>query len=63
MRTIVSLAIGFWLGREIYIKYDKEEALKKEQAIKKRLKTFLEKNGLSQNEVKEETNEILGLGA
>ena len=61
MRTVITLAIGFWLGRQIYIKYDKQTALKKEEQIKNRLKSFLEDNGLTKREVKETTEEIIGI--
>ncbi|MDN5201240.1 hypothetical protein QQ008_07700 [Fulvivirgaceae bacterium BMA10] len=61
MRTILSLAVGFWLGRQIYIQYDKEEALKKEKVIKARLKKFLEENGLTKSEAKEQTSDLLGV--
>ena len=50
MRTVITLAIGFWLGRQNYIKYDKQTALKKEEKIKNRLKSFLEDNGLIENQ-------------
>lgn len=58
MKTVIALAIGFWVGRQIYINYDKEEALKKEAQVKKRMKQFLEDNGLTQTEAKEQTEEI-----
>jgi len=61
MRTAITLAIGFWLGRQIYIKYDKQTALKKKEQIKNRLKSFLEDNGLTKSEVKEITEEIIGI--
>lgn len=61
MRTVITLTIGFWLGRQIYIKYDKQTALKKEEQIKNRLKSFLEDNGLTKSEVKETTEEIIGI--
>lgn len=61
MRTILSLAVGFWLGRQIYIQYDKEEALKKEKVVKDRLRKFLEENGLTKSEAKEQTSDLLGV--
>lgn len=59
MRTVIALAIGFWVGRQIYINYDKEEARKKEAQAKKRLKKFLEENGLTRTEASEQSDEIL----
>ena len=60
MRTVITLAVGFWLGRTIYINYDKDTAKKKEEAIKNRLKNVLSEYGLSKSEVKETTAEIIG---
>ncbi len=61
MRTLISLAVGFWLGRKLYLQYDKEEALKKEQALKDRLKKVLEESGLTKTEAQEQTSELLGV--
>lgn len=61
MRTIVSLAVGFWLGRQLYIQYDKEEARQKEQRIKARLKEFLEGSGWAKPEATEQAKDILGV--
>lgn len=44
MRTIITLGIGFWMGRQLYINYDKRVAYKKEAQVKKRLVEFIEKN-------------------
>lgn len=60
MKTVITLAIGFWIGRQIYINFDKEEARLKEQKAKNRLKQFLEDNGLTVTEAKEQADEILG---
>ncbi len=62
MRTVISLAVGFWLGRQIYLKYSKEEALQKERRLKERLKKVLEDTGLSKSEAKEQTSNILQVG-
>lgn len=59
MRTVVTLAVGFWLGRQVYIKYDKEKVKKKEEQVKNRLETFLKQNGLTKTEVKTTLNEII----
>jgi len=61
MKTIITLAVGFWLGRQIYIKYDKEQAKEMEEGMKKRLQSFLKENGLTKTEVKETTEEIIGI--
>lgn len=60
MKTIITLGVGFWLGRQLYINYDKQEALKKETAIKKRLVSFLEEKQFSSAELKQYSKKILG---
>ena len=59
MKTIIALAVGFWIGRQIYIHFDKEEARKKEAAVKRRLKKFLEENGLTGKEAGQQSEEIV----
>ncbi|WP_010520472.1 hypothetical protein [Aquimarina agarivorans] len=60
MKTILTLGVGFWLGRQLYINYDKQEALQREAKIKKRLTSFLETNGFSKAELKKYSNKIIG---
>ena len=60
MKTILTLAIGFWLGRQIYLHHDKQTALKREARIKNRLTAFLKENGMSQTEIKASTEKIIG---
>ena len=60
MKTVITLAVGFWIGRSVYIHYDRQTALKKEQAIKKRLKSVLTQYGLSNAQVNKKTREIIG---
>lgn len=60
MKTILTLGIGFWLGRQIYVNYDKRTALKKEAQLKGRLQKFLEENNFSKTESKKQSNRIVG---
>lgn len=60
MKTILTLGVGFWLGRQIYINYDKRTALRKEAELKKRLLDFLEENDFSKAESKKHLNRIVG---
>jgi len=60
MKTILTLGVGFWLGRQIYINYDKRTALKKEAQLKARLQQFLEDNDFSKTESKKQSNRIVG---
>jgi hypothetical protein len=62
MKTVITLAIGFFIGRQIYINYDKNEARKKEAAVKDRLKQFLQDNGLNQHDANKESDKILNVG-
>ena len=57
MRTILSLAVGFWLGRQLYVQYDKAEALKREQALQKRMLELLAK-GKSDKDTVTELNQL-----
>ena len=61
VRTVITLAVGFWLGRQLYINYDKAEAKKKEAQIKRRLGNFLKENGLTKTALKETTDEIMNV--
>lgn len=61
MRSIMSLALGFWIARQIYINYDKEEAIRKEANMKNKLKKFLADRGLSLSEANKQTEEIIGV--
>ena len=58
MKTIRTLGVGFWLGRQIYINYDKRTALKKEAQLKARLQQFLEQNDFSKTDSKKHINTI-----
>ncbi len=60
MKTILTLGVGFWLGRQIYVNYDKRTALKKEAQLKARLRKFLEDNDFSKTESKKQSNRIIG---
>ena len=58
MRIVVGLALGLLIGRQLYSHFDKERLLKKEEKIKKRVRAFLEENGLTPNEAGEQTKEL-----
>ena len=60
MKTILTLSVGFWLGRQIYVNYDKRTALRKEAQLKARLQQFLEANNFSKTESKKQSNRIVG---
>jgi alkanesulfonate monooxygenase SsuD/methylene tetrahydromethanopterin reductase-like flavin-dependent oxidoreductase (luciferase family) len=58
-RTVITLAVRFWLARHIYINQDKKEARKKEAQIKQKLSNFLMQNGLTKTELRNTINEIM----
>ena len=58
MKTILTLGVGFWLGRQLYINYDKRTALRKEAQLKARLQQFLEQNDVSKTDSKKHSNTI-----
>lgn len=60
MKTILTLGVGFWLGRQIYINYDKRTAHRKEAQLKKRLQSFLEDNDFTKTESEKHINRIVG---
>lgn len=57
--TILAFGVGIFIGRYIYINYDKKEARRKEAQIKARLVETLENLGLSKREVKSRSHSIL----
>jgi len=59
MKTILTLGVGFWLGRQLYINYDKKAAKKKEAQVKKRLLQFLEDKKFTRAELKAYTQQII----
>ncbi|HEY9084024.1 MAG TPA: hypothetical protein VIN73_11870 [Vicingaceae bacterium] len=59
MRTVVTLAVGFWLARQLYVRYDREKINKKQQRVKSRLEAFLKENGLNPVQVDVAVKEII----
>ncbi|GAA0892645.1 hypothetical protein GCM10009122_23240 [Fulvivirga kasyanovii] len=58
MKTVAALAIGFWLGRQLYINYDRQQAIQKEAAVKRRLKNVLGDLGISKAEIEQTIREV-----
>ena len=58
MKTVAALAIGFWLGRQLYINYDRQQAIQKEAAVKRRLKNALGDLGISKAEIEQTIREV-----
>ena len=59
MKTVLVLAIGFWIGRQIYINFDQEEAKQKEAKLKEKLLQYFQKQGFSKKEASEKVEQFL----
>lgn len=60
MKTILTLGVGIWLGRQIYTNYEKRSTLRKEAQLKARLLQFLEANNFSTTESAIHSKQIIG---
>lgn len=60
MRTIITLGIGFWMGRQLYINHDKRVTSAREAKLKQRLVAFLKEKDLKQNQIEKQANQLLG---
>ena len=58
MKTVAALAVGFWLGRQLYINYDRQQAIQREAAVKRRLKNVLADFGISKTEIEQTIREV-----
>ncbi|WP_452222126.1 hypothetical protein [Lacinutrix salivirga] len=59
MRTIITLGVGFWLGRQLYINHDKRVARAKETRLKQRLVSFLKEKDLDLKNAQKQADQLL----
>ena len=59
MRTIITLGVGFWLGRQLYINHDKRVARAKETRLKQRLISFLKEKDLDLKNAQKQADQLL----
>ena len=59
MRTIITLGVGFWLGRQLYINHDKRVARAKEMRLKQRLVSFLKEKDLDLKNAQKQADQLL----
>lgn len=59
MRTIITLGVGFWLGRQLYINHDKRVARAKETRLKQRLVSFLKEKDLDLKKAQKQADQLL----
>jgi hypothetical protein len=50
MKTVIALAIGIWLGRQLYLNYDVVRNVKKEERLRKRVTDLLTGNGIGKRD-------------
>ena len=60
MRTIITLGIGFWMGRQLYINHDKRVARAREAKLKQRLMSLLKEKDPKQTQIEKQANKRLG---
>lgn len=61
MRTIITLAIGFWISRELSTQYHKRLCIEIQFRQKRRLEAFLKKQGYNDQDIKTHTRSVLKL--
>ncbi len=59
MKSLMTFALGFFIARQVYINFDKQEARNKEARLKRKVEDLLEDIGLSKKEAQEHSTEIL----
>jgi len=59
MRTIITLGVGFWLGRQLYINHDKRVARARETRLKQRLVSFLKEKDLDLKNAQKQADHLL----
>lgn len=59
MKTVLTLAVGFWIGRQVYVNYNKSQAEAKESAIRKELEALFKKHKGVGSDIKKEVQRIL----
>lgn len=58
MKTILTLSVGFWIGRQVYINYNREQTQSREAAIKKQLEAVFRKYNMKAKGVREQVERI-----
>ena len=61
MRTLITLAIGFWIARELSSQYHKRLCIEIQFSQKRRLEAFLKTQGYKESAIKTHTKAIFNL--
>lgn len=59
MRTVITLAVGIYLGRQLYLYCDSVKARQKQEAFKKKLSEILQRSGVSKEDVEKHMEDAL----
>jgi len=52
IKAIIYTAIGYWLSRQVYQRYDMEKRKSDDELTKRRLEVYLESKGWKETEIK-----------
>lgn len=58
IKAVVFAAIGFWLSREVYERFDKKNQKELYEQTKRKVSLYLKKSGWSTKEIREAESEI-----
>lgn len=61
MRTLLTLAVGFWIARELSTQYHKRLCIKIQFRQKRRLEAFLKEQEFTEDQIQHYTKAILNL--
>lgn len=61
MRTIITLAVGFWIAMEVSTQYEKRMCIQKQFRQKQRLEAFLKQKEHTKKEIRKITKTILNI--
>lgn len=56
IRAIIFTAVGYWLSRQVYLRYDQSKREAENAATKRKLQIYLETVGWNEQEVEEALN-------
>lgn len=59
IRAIIFTAIGYWLSRQVYLRYDAFKRKEEQAAIRRKLQVYLESQGWNKEEIKEAMNSVI----
>jgi len=61
MKTLLTLAVGFWIARELSTQYHKRMCIEIQSRQKRRLEAFLKEQEFTEDQIQQYTKAILNL--